>query len=165
MVVDEIMQPEVFCVPESMSVRELWEELSAQEIAGAPVLDEKDYLVGVVSVTDIARSLAVAGVGTSKSPRSYYSVGALDALIPSPERIEKKLLVGDIMSRTIHKVSHRSSVVEALDLMILEDIHRLIVTHRGHVIGILTSGDLLRAFRTYLVEDEELGSEEEGEES
>ncbi len=151
MFVRDIMQPDVLCVPETMTVRDLWQELEANEITGAPVLDSRDYLVGVVSVTDIARSLV--GDRAEQIRPDFYGPVALDALIAYPDQIEQTLLVKDIMNRQIHKLTNQSSVEEALDLMLDEDIHRVIVTHRGHVIGILTSGDLLRAFRDYLADD------------
>ena len=48
-----------------------------------------------------------------------------------------------------------ATVEEALELMVEEDIHRVIVTHRGHVVGIVTSGDMMKLFLEMLKDDEE----------
>lgn len=163
MLVRDIMHPNVYCATVDMPARELYLTLVGNGIAGAPVVDDRDYLVGVVSLTDVA-SCVVGGLGNGHS--DYYGRSALMSE-EHAQSIGDLVRVGDIMSPRIHQVHYDSTVVEALDLMIEESIHRVVVTHRGHVIGILTSGDLMREFRTLLVgpeEDEELLSEFEEEE-
>ena len=144
------MQPNVFCAEEDMTVRDLYLAFLANEITGAPVLDKNDYLVGVVSMSDIARCAA-----------GQYDPDCLDYYSKRPSEnsskietnsIKKSKVVADIMTQHIHKMSMSSTLEEALDIILDEDIHRLIVTHRYHVVGILTSGDLLRTFRDFLRE-------------
>ena len=153
MLVKDIMQPNVFCVEGRMTVKELYLALMANEIAGAPVLDERDYLIGVVSMTDVAA--CIAG-DKSQSSCGYYShPDTQDGSLIKASSISKSKRVSDIMTNQIHKVSMDASLEEVLDLILEEDIHRVIVTHRSHVVGIVTSGDLLHAFREYLRDDEE----------
>jgi CBS domain-containing protein len=142
------MHPNVYCAYVDMPARELYITLVANGIAGAPVLDGRDYLVGVVSLTDVA-ACVVGGIGNGHS--DYYGRSAHEMSEGHAQSIGDNVCVGDIMSPRIHQVHYDSTVVEALDLMIEESIHRVVVTHRGHVIGILTSGDLMREFRTLLV--------------
>jgi CBS domain-containing protein len=150
MEVSEIMHPNVYCAVGDMTVRDLYMALLANEIAGAPVLDANDYLIGVVSVTDVAR--CVAGE-SNQDCMDYYSRSGGNNRGIEPTKIAKKLKVSDIMTQRIHQVSLDTSLEETLDLILDEDIHRVIVTHRGHVVGIVTSGDLLRAFREMLRDD------------
>lgn len=148
--IEDIMQPNVYCATDDMTVRDLYLALLANEITGAPVLDSQDYLVGVVSMTDVAR--CVAG-DSDPTCMDYYSnrKRAKDHSI-EPNTISGEKRVAEIMTPCIHKVSMNSSLEDALDIILEEDIHRVIVTHRGHVVGIVTSGDLLRAFRDMLSE-------------
>lgn len=146
------MHPNVYCATVDMSARELYMTLVANDIAGAPVLDSLDNLVGVVSLTDIAA--CVAG-GLGHGHNDYYGRSSHQSSEEHAQSIDDEVKVGAIMSPRIHQVHYDSTVVEALDLMIEESIHRVVVTHRGHVIGILTSGDLMREFRTLLVGPEE----------
>jgi len=151
------MHPNVYCAYVDMTARELYITLVANGIAGAPVCDDRDYLVGVVSLTDVA-ACVVGGIGNGHS--DYY--GRTQEISDShAHSIADTVTVGDIMSPRIHQVHYDSTVVEALDLMIEESIHRVVVTHRGHVIGILTSGDLMREFRTLLVGPEEDDDEDD----
>jgi CBS domain-containing protein len=146
-----------------MSVRDLYAELQANEIAGAPVLDENDYLVGVVSLTDVAR--CVAGDENDENP---YYYGGLDVSVPrfKSNEIDLAKTVKDIMNQRVHQVHGNAEVEEALELMVEEDIHRVIVTHRGHVVGIVTAGDMMRLFLEMLrdEDDDELDDEDEDEE-
>lgn len=159
MLVKDIMQPNVFCVEGRMTVKELYLALMANEIAGAPVLDERDYLIGVVSMTDVAA--CIAG-DKSQSSCGYYShPDTQDGSLIKASSISKNKRVSDIMTNQIHKVSMDASLEEVLDLILEEDIHRVIVTHRSHVVGIVTSGDLLHAFREYLRDDDEDDDDDE----
>lgn len=163
MLVRDIMHPNVYCAYTDMPARELYLTLVANDIAGAPVLDKRDYLVGVVSLTDVAACVA-GGIGGGHS--DYYGRSTHEMSDRHATAIGDHVTVGDIMSPRIHQVHYDSTLVEALDLMIEESIHRVVVTHRGHVIGILTSGDLLRQFRRVLAgpEDEEGESDDDEDE-
>jgi CBS domain-containing protein len=160
MQVQDVMQPNVLCVVQSMSVRELYTELQANEIAGAPVLDENDYLVGVVSITDIARCAA----GDKRCDHPTYYAG-LDVSIPNfaSDDIDHLKTVQDIMNQRVHKVTGDALVKDALEIMVDEGIHRVIVTHRSHVVGIITAGDMMRLFLDMLKDESEDGDEEDDE--
>lgn len=146
MLVRTIMQPEVTCVEQDTSVKSLYQELVANDIAGAPVLDSNDFLVGVVSLTDIAR--CVAGEGPRKTAQDWGFSTEHRSFCEAD--IKAGLKVKDIMNPQVHQVHYDSTVAETLDLMLSEDIHRAVVTHRGHVIGIVTSGDMMRTLRDLL---------------
>lgn len=144
MKIEKIMQPNVYYTTDDMTVRDLYLALLANEITGAPVLDSLDYLVGVVSLSDIARCVA----GAIEVQGTDYYTPRRESIEPSA--ISQELKVSQIMTPCIHKVGMDASLEEALDLILEEDIHRVVVTHRGHVVGIVTSGDLLRTFRDLL---------------
>lgn len=150
MLVRTIMQPEVTCVDQETSVKSLYQELVANDITGAPVLDANDFLVGVVSLTDIAR--CVAGEGPRKVASDWGMSNEHGGFCEAD--IKDGLKVKDIMNPQVHQVHYDSTVEETLDLMLSEDIHRAVVTHRGHVIGIVTSGDMMRTLRELLREDD-----------
>src|SRR5688500_20212458 len=64
----DVMIPNVLMVQEDMTVGELASFLVESEISGAPVVDPAGRLVGVVSVTDLARSVAEDLDGDRQSP-------------------------------------------------------------------------------------------------
>jgi len=110
-------------------------------------------------MTDVAA--CIAG-DKSQSSCGYYShPDTQDGSLIKASSISKNKRVSDIMTNQIHKVSMDASLEEVLDLILEEDIHRVIVTHRSHVVGIVTSGDLLHAFREYLRDDDEDDDDDE----
>lgn len=148
-IVDDVMQP-VLCVPQDMTLRELCSVFERNGISGAPVVDSRDYLVGVVSLADVAHHVAEekyhqwvdyhSDAGPSERRTS---------IINSGDDLDKSR-VRDIMSQVVHRVSSQAPLLEVVELMISEGIHRIIVTHRDHVVGIVTTTDVLRVFRDRL---------------
>lgn len=161
MLVRDIMHPNVYCATVGMTVKELYLTLVGSGITGAPVLDDMDHLVGVVSLTNIAASTS-KGIGSGQIS-DYYGRAHSKVSESEVHAIPAALKVGEIMSPRIHQVHYDTTVVEALELMLEERIHRVVVTHRGHVIGILTTGDLLRELRALLLgpDDEDPGDSDD----
>ena len=57
----DLMNEEVMTVPADWTARQLAEFLTDNEISGAPVVDGEGHVVGVVSLSDLARSEAEGG--------------------------------------------------------------------------------------------------------
>ncbi len=57
---------------------------------------------------------------------------------------DEALLVRDIMTPTVYTVPEETPVAELARTMVAGRIHRLIVTRRDNVVGIVTTLDLLR---------------------
>lgn len=68
-----IMSPTVVTVGDRMTTHEVAQFLVEHEISGAPVVDELGRLVGVISITDIARVAAepVEALG-GQAPSDFY---------------------------------------------------------------------------------------------
>ena len=140
----DVMTPEVLMVPEDMTVSELADYLTEHEITGAPVVDKKGKAVGVVSVTDIAA--AHTGGDPSPGPHHEYFRGAEGFAV----REMRGFQVGDderrvveIMTPTIFSVPEETPVSQVARTMIAGRIHRLLVTRKERIVGIVTSLDLL----------------------
>ena len=107
----DLMNPEVLCVSETMTVRELARYLTNNEITGAPVESSSGKLIGVVSVVDIAAVASDAGnVRTDRSSPDFYVRGWEDKLTPRKRsedfRVDNEdLQVGEIMTPTVFSVT------------------------------------------------------------
>jgi CBS domain-containing protein len=55
--------------------------------------------------------------------------------------------VKDIMTPMLFKVDENTTIQEVADAMIGGRVHRLLVTHGGKVIGIVTTMDMLKVIR------------------
>jgi CBS domain-containing protein len=144
----DVMNPEVLTVRVDLTVRELSAFLTEKQISGAPVVDLDGRLVGMVSVTDVAENDAerpdlVADRSLPEDVRGWEN--RMDAEDVRPLHIESDdLLVRDIMTPTVYTVPDDTPVAELAHAMVAGRIHRLLVTRRSRVVGIVTSLDLVQ---------------------
>jgi CBS domain-containing protein len=145
--VKDVMNPDIMTVPDDMATDVLMRYLTEHEISGAPVVDGQGHLVGVVSMTDVARHMGESSdVESSRSPDFYRDVAPDLTLEDLGQRYveERAATVRDVMTPVIQQVPVTASVAEAARLMVEHHIHRLVVTQGRQPVGILTSMDLLR---------------------
>lgn len=153
MPVREVMSRDVIMVRDDMTLQEVATFLTENQISGAPVEDSEGRVVGVVSLSDVARA-------TSEQPRlegrpltersqipDYYLRGWERKLaveeFESFQVEEPGLLVSEIMTPRVHSVDEATPVSAAARMMREAHIHRVLVTRRGKVVGIVTTSDLL----------------------
>ncbi|MCE7875343.1 CBS domain-containing protein [bacterium CPR1] len=150
--VADVMHREVLTVPTTMTVAELAQFLAHHRISGAPVLDAEDRLVGVISVTDVN---AYAGHSWARIPPpqercspTFYESTAFTLAV---EHLDASVEVGKIMSPYVYFATEDSDLMELVDLMIEQHIHRLMVLdEQEQLVGIVTSLDVMKAMRDEL---------------
>ena len=143
--VKDVMSPDIMTVADDMTTDELVRYLSEREISGAPVVDIRGHLVGLVSMTDIGRHLAEPSDFAELRPTSgERDPGEAESLDDPRYLDERPATVRDVMTPAIHQVPATASVAEAARIMVERHIHRLIVTDGKEPVGIITSIDLLR---------------------
>jgi CBS domain-containing protein len=123
----DLMERSVLTVDPDLPLRELGEFLTSEEISGAPVVDDQRRLVGIVSQTDLVRSLQ------QSSPDELA-----DLFRPG-------LTVSDVMTREILTVDEHDDPKTVASQMLAARVHRAVVVRDGEVQGIVTTLDLLRA--------------------
>ncbi len=145
----DIMNKDVLQARDTMTVGELAAFLTDNEISGAPVTDETGRLVGVVSLSDVARvAVQVGGVAPDRSGPDFYLWGWEDAYNPEDlQRLRIKgegMQVAEFMTRSVHSVGEEATLPEMASAMVKGHVHRLMVTQSGKVVGIVSTMDLLR---------------------
>lgn len=146
--VKDLMNPDVMTVPDDMTTDALARYLTEREISGAPVVDSQGHVIGVVSMTDIARNMAEPpDIDSSRSSGFYRDITADLTREDLGQRDveERAFTVRDVMTPVIHQVPVTASAAAAARLMIDQHIHRLVVTEGKEPVGIITSMDLLKA--------------------
>jgi CBS domain-containing protein len=144
----DVMTRNVLKVKEEMTVHELATFLTENEITGAPVENQNGKLVGVVSIWDIALTEAEqATIEVEHSHSSIYSdtkkrLNREEALTLHIE--DEGLQVKDIMTPVAYSVPEDTPVCEIAKTMIAGRVHRLLVTKNNHMVGIVTTMDLLK---------------------
>src|SRR5262245_266213 len=145
--VKDVMNPDVMTVTDDMTTDELARYLTDREISGAPVVDSRGHLVGVVSMTDIGRHLAEPSEFAASRPAQFYRDASDDmSLEDLGQRYveERAATVRDVMTPVVHHVPATAAVREAARIMVEHHIHRLVVTQDREPVGIITSIDVLR---------------------
>lgn len=133
----DVMNSEILSVRDDRTLPELAAFLAENQITGAPVVDDSGEFVGVVSVTDIAEAAAEA---SDWRPGDRAVLGELSGLHVEGEGRQ----VRDVMTPTVYTVTEDTPAAELARAMITGRVHRLFVTRKGRIVGIVTSLDLLR---------------------
>lgn len=167
----DIMERDVFTVPQTLPVSELSAELLEHGITGAPVVDEAGIVVGVVSQSDIVRAvsgLAVGAAGPGYDPDAskhafqvekdeeggvsafYHRTdgdaqgGALAVSLLPAEALAMKT-VEDIMMPARFSVRPSTTLAGLARYLVTARLHRALVMDAGKLLGIVTTFDILRA--------------------
>lgn len=147
----DIMTRGVLTVGPDWPVGRLVEFLTDHSISGAPVLGDDGTPVGVVSVTDIARSRNLVDAAVDH-PHSYFTRGieravAREELKNFHGEDESETTVRDIMTPVVFSVEQSATVQDVADAMVRGRIHRVFITLKGKLVGVISSLDLLPLIR------------------
>jgi len=156
LVAKDVMNTELIKVRDDMTVAELAQFLVENEVSGVPVEDVEGRLVGVVSLSDVARSLTGRDEAVMTHTDTDYYLQSWQERFNAEDiaglRIaESEETVGEIMTPSILAVDEELPVGKIAEKMIDARIHRLLVTRGKKVVGIVSTTDLLGL----LVDDEE----------
>jgi len=140
--VSELMNPDVVCFGPDATVREAEQTLVKRGVSGAPVVDAGGRPIGVISQRDLVRHLSERATAGA-SGRFYSDVEDYQEI--AELKVDRSSTpVSELMSSEVYSVTRETGVAVAANIMRERRIHRLIVTDRGRLIGVVTSLDLLR---------------------
>ncbi len=134
----DIMRLDVITVPATMDLWKLAQLFSEKGISGAPVINGGKGIIGVVSQADLIRNIN-ALAQTTFAQTAFYENSDPE---PAPKR--PVLRARDIMSPVVIECDENTPVDELSRIMLKNKVHRIIITRRGRLIGIVTTMDLLR---------------------
>ncbi len=141
-VVGELMNPDVVALRPETPVPKAQALLAERSVSGAPVVDDTGRVVGVVSQNDLVRS--AAHPDSARARGVFFSSDEDFADLGETPLSPSALLVRDVMTSRVHHVARDTGVAVAANIMRERRIHRLLVTERGVLVGVVTSLDLLR---------------------
>lgn len=121
----DIMSRRVLTLREDQPLVRAVMKLVARSVSGAPVVNERNELVGILSEFDCMKQLANG---------SFHS----EAMAPTST-------VGDAMTMASHRVQLDTDLFSIASLFISHRIRRLPVVSNGRVVGIVSRRDALRA--------------------
>ncbi len=143
----DIMNRELIVVTSEMDIREAAKLLLDNEISGAPVVDDKGDLTGVISLTDIVYYNLTRDDELVYDTSFYETTRMEGRHLPKGFQIEdcNTARVADVMTPVVHSVSERATLEAISRKMARHNIHRLIVRRGTRASGIISSIDVLRA--------------------
>ena len=121
----DVMSETVLALSDDLALEDAAAHLSEHEISGAPVLDAAGSLLGVISQTDVVRTLS--GLNDDDGER----------------RAAARLTVRQVMTPIADTVAEDATVPEMAKIMVAHHYHRLVVARGERPVGIVSSMDLL----------------------
>jgi CBS domain-containing protein len=149
-VADVMKKPIV--VNQNSSIMDAIELFRKHKISGAPVVDDDNNLVGIVSESDIIKTLTIHDEDLNLILPSPFDL--IELPLKTTLKIEEfredikkalKTKVKDVMTKDVITVSPDVSINEAANIMVKNNIKRLPVVKNGMLVGIITRGDLMEA--------------------
>ena len=150
--VREVMEPRVVTVVPEMTVRELVETFQEEHIRGAPVLDPKGKVIGMVSESDVLRHALGIPECTAAAPEPAWgadgdgdgsaSLGRLAATLAGCEL--GRVRVGEIMGPVGTTFAPGDELQALTRFFAADHVQRVAVIENGILLGIVTPADVLR---------------------
>ncbi|MBD2837760.1 HPP family protein [Pseudomonas sp. JM0905a] len=131
-----IMSRDLRTIAPDAPVSEAWKLLDRHHLKALPVLDDKQHLVGILTLSDLL------GHAASAAPRS----------LADRFRARREAPVSRLMTRPVRCVTVDTPVVELVSLLSDQGLHCLpVLDDGGRVVGIVSQSDLIAAlYRNWL---------------
>jgi CBS domain-containing protein len=137
--VGDLMTTAVVSVRPDTGFKDIAEHLAEHDITAVPVVDDQDRPIGVVSEADLLRRQE-----SQADPGGHLSAAHLQ---PAERAKAHALTAEGLMTSPAVTARPQWSVVEAARAMAHHHVKRLpVVDDAGRLVGIVSRGDLLRAF-------------------
>lgn len=142
MKVQDVMTTDVATTGPEAPLKEAALELVRRRISGMPVVDDDGHVLGVVSEADI-----LAKEGDDRRGGGGFLQWLVDPGDPWITARFDAVTVGDAMSQPAQTIAPERPLADAATIMLDEGINRLpVVDDDGKLIGLVSRGDLVRAF-------------------
>ena len=138
----DVMTCEVVSIHPDADILEALRLMLDRKISGLPIVDAGGMLVGILTEGDLLRR---AELHTEPRRSAWLS------FLLGPGRLADEYVrthgrkVVDVMTRNVVSVAEDAALPEIVHLMQRHRVKRLPVTNAGHLVGIVSRADLLRA--------------------
>lgn len=143
MLARDLMQSELVSFAPDTPFPQIQHLMVVARIGGAPVIDERGIVRGVISATDLLR-VADQAFDDELDPEPMPGPREPTTAPKLPERLEALTAIQIATPEPIW-VSPDTAVSEIAQLMRREGIHRVLVGSDGRLAGMVTAFDLLQA--------------------
>jgi CBS domain-containing protein len=139
----DIMTTSLLTLTPDMTVGQAARMLAERGVSGAPVLDGRGALIGILTEGDLIRRLAVS----QDKPRSWF-LGLFDSAPAQAEHFARShgRRVRDVMTATVEAVREDTPVAQVAAILERQGVRRVpVVGEDGRLVGLVSRADLLKA--------------------
>ena len=148
--VRDLMTTQVITVKPTDTVRQAVIKMALDNVTGAPVVDNRNHVLGVISQTDILQLILKY---QDKLDEEIHSEHLLSQPMDTNQSADMTLInkefsgmkVEDIMVRSTLYTTPDAEIVEALRMMMKMDVNRLPVLEQGILVGTVSRSDVIFA--------------------
>jgi CBS domain-containing protein len=137
----DVMTRDVIAATEDMPIEIATRLMLDHHFSGLPVVDSNGELVGIVTEGDLLRRVEL---GTGRRRSGLYGLFA-PASVARDYVLANGRRAGEIMTREVISVGPGTPLQEIVEIMEAQRIKRIPVVERGHLAGIVSRADILKA--------------------
>ncbi len=143
MKVSQVMRTPVVVVHEDTSLEEAARVMLEHDLRGIPVVDEQGKICGFLSVSDFMAKDKSFVFARFSAPQLFGQWLPVDGIEKLYEEARTKT-VGEIMSRSVVKVTEDDTIEEVIELLLYRELNRIPVVRDDVPVGIIARYDLLK---------------------
>ena len=150
--VRDLMTTEVLTLRPDDTVKKAANRLALDNVSGAPIVDNKNHLLGFVSENDILHVIMKYQDKMDKQMAGDSLLDySMDSVIESDDNLKKvseeisNIQMSTIMVRSVMTTTPDAPIIEVLRLMLRLGINRIPVLEKGILVGIISRGDIIFA--------------------
>lgn len=145
----DLMETHVLSVNPEASLLDVHRLFVEEQISGAPVVDDRGLLLGVISTTDLMRAVdeerdtAIVDAQYFRDLLPYTSPDWASSSEDFQDRLAERT-VADVMTRGLIAVAPAADAAEIARVLREHRIHRVFVVEDQNLLGVISAFDVLR---------------------
>ncbi len=143
MKVSQVMRTPVVVVQENTSLEEAARIMLEHDLRGIPVVNQEGKICGFLSVSDFMAKDKSFVFSRFHAPQLFGHWLPIEGSEKLYEEARTKT-VGEIMSRSVVKVTEDNSIEEVIELLLYRELNRIPVVRDDVPVGIIARYDLLK---------------------
>ena len=145
--VRDLMTTQVVTLKPEDTVKKAVIKFALDNVSGAPVVDNRNHLLGILSENDILGMLLKYQEELDEVMLNYPMDSGMEenSTLKSISEEISNTSVSDIMTRTVLTTTPDTTIMEVLSAMLEMKVNRLPVVEKGVVVGIISRGDIIFA--------------------
>ncbi|MDR1815391.1 MAG: CBS domain-containing protein [Clostridiales Family XIII bacterium] len=153
--ITEIMESVPYTCRADATVGDVIRQLADAHVAGVPIVDAENRLVGYITDGDIMRYIS------PRKPQVYTWCEMMPIIVEDDDPVEDK--ARNLLDRPVIEIASKKKIFaevdwdvsEVADLFRREKVKKIAVLEEGRVVGVISESSIIRYLLTKILPDEE----------